>query len=264
MKYFLVVFSLFLVFKVACQEPAKVLETYAVPQARQAVAVDSLYFYVINNRSITKHLKSTGKLKDSWENDAALQHLNSGIIIDDKLYSAHSNYPDEPMISSIEVFDPVTMKHIDNISLGIQVGSATWIDYYNGDWYVAFAHYTGRGSELGKYNAWTQLVQFNKNWQREQAWVFPKKLIERFGTRSNSGGFIAKNGIIFATGHDEKEVYELHFPKMGATLIWKNTYAVPFEGQGIAVDKITEEILVLYGIVKRENKVYSTELHMKK
>ncbi|MEM8765552.1 MAG: hypothetical protein AAGD88_17185, partial [Bacteroidota bacterium] len=208
-------------------------KTYEVERARQGVAVDDVHFYVINNSDIAKYTKKEGEKTRQWQDGTgAIKHLNSGIIIDGKLYCANSNYPESPMASSIEVFDPRTLAHLENISLGILIGSATWVDFYQGHWYVAFAHYTGRGSTEDRTNSWTQLVKFTKDWQRTEGWIFPKALVEKFGTRSNSGGCITKDGTIYATGHDNKELYELKFPKMGHTLIWGKTYPIPYQGQG--------------------------------
>lgn len=108
-------------------QQVKEIRRYLVPQAKQAVAVDKDYFYVINNSSITKHNKENGKLIASWDGtqEGILTHLNSGIVIGGKLYCAHSNYPQEPMASSIEVFDTQTLEHIENHSFGIMTGSAT-------------------------------------------------------------------------------------------------------------------------------------------
>jgi hypothetical protein len=87
---------------------AQVIEkTYDVPAARQAVAVDAEHFYVINNSSITRHRKRDGLLVNTWEDqDSLIHHLNSGIIINGRLYCINSNYPELPMVSSLEVFDP--------------------------------------------------------------------------------------------------------------------------------------------------------------
>jgi len=228
---------------------------YQVPQSRQGVAVNEQYFFVINNSSITKHSKSDGKLLKSWNGDTAIiKHLNSGIILDGKLYCTNSNYPESPMASSIEIFDPETLQHIDNHSFGINIGSATWIDRYQGYWYVAFAHYTGRGASGNKSNAWTQLVQFDKEWRQISSWIFPPNLIQRFGTRSNSGGVIDDDGSIYCTGHDHKELYKLEFPEMGYSLKWIKTIPLANEGQGIALDDFGNEKLI-YGIIKREKVV---------
>ena len=239
---------------------AKVVKTYPVERAHQAVAVDADHFYVINNRSITKHRKDGGALVESWEDqDSVLVHLNSGIVLDGQLYSCHSNYPDAPMASSIEVFDPETLTPVASHSLGILYGSATWLDRYQGHWYVAFAHYTGRGSEPGKDNRWTQLVKFTDNWQAVAAWVFPKELTERFQTRSNSGGVILNDGRLLVTGHDAPEVYVMAFPDQGYTLRWTSTMPVGSFGQGIAYEEEGDQAYI-YGIDRDNNQVVVTEL----
>ena len=232
-----------------------IVKTYQVPSSRQAVAVDSNYFYVINNSSITKHHKKDGKLVSTWEDkDSLIHHLNSGIIIDGRLYAVNSNYPQVPMASSIEIFDPVTLSHIDNHSFGILNGSATWLDEHKGFWYVAFAHYTGRGDEPGKTNFWTRLVKFDKAWRQLESWIYPNELIYNFGRMSNSGGVILPDGKILCTGHDNYELYMLEFPPKGYTLVWRDTFPVGSYGQGIACEMAGDSTLI-YGVVKKENKV---------
>jgi hypothetical protein len=186
--------------------------------------------------------------------DSLIHHFNSGIIIGGKLYVIHSNYPESPMASSLEIFDPETLEHIESHSFGIMNGSATWLDTYGGCWYVAFAHYTGRGSETGKTNIWTRLVKFDQEWRQLESWIYPRKLIDRFGSRSNSGGVILSDGRILCTGHDNHELYVLAFPDKGYTLLWKNTKAVGSYGQGISYERSGQTELV-YGIIKSENKV---------
>jgi len=164
------------------------------------------------------------------------------------------------MASSIEIFDPITLNHIDNHSFGIFNGSATWIDRFKGFWYVAFAHYTGRGSEPGKENSWTKLVKFDVQWRQIESWIFAKKLVERFATRSNSGGVILEDGRILCTGHDNYEIYVLEFPSKGYSLNWINTIPVGSYGQGIAYEKVDDSELI-YGIIKKENKVVVTRIN---
>ncbi len=232
-----------------------IVKTYQVASSRQAVAVDSSFFYVINNSSISKHRKIDGTQVALWEDeDSLIHHLNSGIIIDGRLYTVNSNYPGTPMASSIEIFDPVKLRHIENHSFGILNGSATWLDEHEGYWYVAFAHYTGRGGEPGKTNFWTRLVKFDKEWRQLESWIFPDELMKKFGTMSNSGGVILPNGKILCSGHDNYELYLLELPSKGYTLIWSDTFPVGSYGQGIAYEMDGESVLV-YGIVKKENKV---------
>ncbi|MBW7884587.1 MAG: hypothetical protein H3C34_18490 [Caldilineaceae bacterium] len=122
-------------------------ETIAIfdaPDARQGVAVDDGYFYAVDNYHITKHDKETGEALLQWDGvtgDGPIIHLDSGVVVDGKLYAAHSNYPVWPMTSSVEVWDTETMEHIDTYSFGIQVGSFTWLDRYDGYWWGAFANY---------------------------------------------------------------------------------------------------------------------------
>lgn len=238
-----------------CQQIDPV-QTFQVHHVQQAVAVDKNYFYVINNAEIIKFDKSTGQQVGAWkDNSGHIKHLNSGVIIDDKLYCANSNYPEIPMASSIEIFDPVSLQPSGSHSFGIDIGSATWIDWFEGYWYVAFAHYTGRGGEPGKTNHWTQLVRYSTDWERVGGWVFPKDLIQRFGNYSNSGGVFTKEGKIYTTGHDSKELYVLELPQQGYTLKWVATLPAPFEGQGIAQDPLAPDIF--YGISRSKNQVIS-------
>lgn len=237
-----------------------IIREYPVPESRQAVAIDGSHFYVINNSSITKHNKSDGELVHSWyDKDSVLHHMNSGIIIDNKLYCCNSNYPESPMASSIEIFHPETLNHIDNHSFGILNGSATWLDRYQGYWYVAFAHYTDRGSEPGKDNSWTRLVKFDDDWRQLESWIFPPELTERFASRSNSGGVILEDGRILCTGHDNFEIYVLVFPGKGYTLKWHSTLPVGSYGQGIAYEKNGNSELI-WGIIKKDKKVVVTKI----
>lgn len=234
---------------------------YDVPEARQAVAVDAKYFYVINNSSITKHSKHDGSFIDSWEDrDSLIHHMNSGIIIGDKLYCINTNYPEIPMVSSLEVFNPKTLEHLYNHSFGIVNGSATWVDKYDGFWYVAFAHYSGENNSMpNRTNAWSNLVKFDQGWRQVESWVFPKRLLEKFGTNSNSGGVILTNGQILCTGHDNFDLYVLEFPNMGATLKWIETIPIGSYGQGIAYEKNPKSEYI-YGILRNEKKVVVTKI----
>jgi hypothetical protein len=255
--------SLISVGSLFCQSrEAMIVRTYDVPSSRQGVAVDSFYFYVINNSSISKHQKVDGNMVDYWEDtDSLIHHMNSGIILDGKLYVVNSNYPDFPMASSIEIFDPLTLEHIDNHSFGILNGSATWLDQNDGYWFVAFAHYTGRGSEPGKTNAWTRLVKFNREWRQLESWIFPEKLVDRFESRSNSGGLILPDGRMLCTGHDNFEVYLLGFPDKGYTLQWIDTFPLGSYGQGIAYEKVGQSEYI-YGVIKSENKIVVTKIEI--
>ena len=229
---------------------------FPVKEAKQAVAVDKEYFYVINNSTITKHNKTTGEQVGSWDGTSdSIRHLNSGVVIKGKLYCANSNYPHSPMTSSIEVFDVVSMKHTGNHSFGIAYGSVTWIDQRDGHWWVAFAHYTGRGSSEGKDNRWSCLVKFTPNWQMVESWVYPAGIIEQFGVKSNSGGVWGRDSSLYITGHDAPELYVMQLPSIGYTLKHIKTIPVPVNGQGIALEKSNKGKLVFWGLSRQENTI---------
>ena len=133
-------------------------------EARQGIAVDSNYIYVIGTQEIGKYCKKDGKHVKSWvgEEDGPIIHLDSGVIIDGLLYCAHSNYPGIPMTSSVEIWDAKTLEHIDSHSFGINWGSCTWVDYHNGFWWASFAQYEKWKHETGKGSEWTTVVKFDK------------------------------------------------------------------------------------------------------
>ena len=83
----------------------KEIKRFDVKEARQGIAVDDKYIYIVGTRQIGKYDKKTEKLVGYWkdEEDGQIIHLDSGVIVDGKLYCAHSNYPDIPMTSSVMV-----------------------------------------------------------------------------------------------------------------------------------------------------------------
>lgn len=106
---------------------AALARTYDTFDANQGVAADRRYFYVVDNQRITKHDKATGRplLQFAGAEDGPIVHLDSGVVVGDKLYAAHSNYSESPMESSVEVFDVRTMRHVGTHSFGIHRGSLT-------------------------------------------------------------------------------------------------------------------------------------------
>jgi hypothetical protein len=237
----------------------ELLRTFDAPAARQGVAVDAGHVYAIANRRIEKYTRS-GERVSAWQEEESgpIVHLNSGIVLDGALYCAHSNYPEIPMVSSIEIFDADTLAHRSSHPFGIFAGSATWVDRYQDHWWVAFAHYEGRGGEAGKGPEWTRLVEFDDDWRVLASYAFPPQLIARFAGRSNSGGAFGADGRVYATGHDAPEVYVLRLPRAGATLELVEILPAPIAGQGIAWDPL--EAGVLWGIVKRARRVVVSRL----
>jgi len=240
---------------------ARELRRFAAPEAHQSVAVDKDSFYAIDGAAIAKYDKATGKRIAIWQEKegGTIKHLNSGLIIGKRMYCAHSNYPEVPMASSIEVFDTQTMEHVDTHSLGIFVGSATWVEFRDNSWWVCFAHYKGKNNdEPTRDPRWTSLIRFDKQWRQTGGWIFPAELVERFGNYSCSGGTFRKDGKLYVTGHDNPECYVLRLPKAGSVLELEQTFAVPNQGQGIALDPTDQTIF--YGIDRKTKEVVVSRL----
>ncbi|MDJ0848480.1 MAG: hypothetical protein QNK04_08890 [Myxococcota bacterium] len=233
---------------------------FPAPAARQAVAVDAAHVYVIGNHRIVKLEKQRLVEVTEWRgsDSGAIVHLNSGIVIDGKLYCAHSNYPGVPMLSSIEIFDTATLEHVGSHSFGFADGSATWIDRRYGHWWVGFAHYEGRGGEPGKGPEWSRVVKLDSDWRRVASWSYPQEVLERFDGYSNSGAVWGDDGLLYATGHHAREIYLLRLPAAGSVLELVEILPSPMAGQGIAWDPSVPGRL--YGIVKKERVVVEAEL----
>ena len=229
-------------------------------EARQGVAVDSKYFYAVGTRELGKYSKETGKLITRWQEteNGPIIHLDSGVIVDGRLYCAHSNYPGIPMTSSVEIWDTETLEHIGNHSFGIQWGSCTWIDRHDGFWWAAFAHYDKLKPQSGKGSEWTSLVKFDDQWRHLEAWVFPEEVLERFIPMSNSGGSWGPDGLLYCTGHDRPQLYALKLPKAGSVLELAEIHPINNLGQGIAWDRTMAG--VIYGIRKKNRQVVVSKL----
>lgn len=243
--------GLFVALKTSAQRSFELIESFPADEAFQAVAVDSTHFYAIASTSIGKYDKSTGEKVDSWE--GPVKHLDSGVVVDGKLYAAHSNYPKIPMTSSVEIWDAKTLNHIDSHSFGIRWGSCTWIDRHNGNWWAVFGHYDEFANEIGKDNRWTTLVQFNDDWQPVESWVLPPEILDRFDGKSNSGGSWGPDGLLYLFGHDRGELYAMRLPKMGSILELVEIIPIESEGQGVAWDR--SEPGVIYTITRSERMV---------
>lgn len=223
--------------------------------ARQGVAVDAGHFYAIADRSIEKYDKRSGERVAAWAapEGGGIVHLNSGVVLDGRLYCAHSNYPGVPMWSSVEVFDTDPLAHVDSHSFGIDTGSATWVDRHDGLWWVGFANYDGRGGTPGRGPSWTSVVAFDSAWRRVAGYVFPAEVVSRFEGRSNSGGAWGDDGLLYATGPDAPELYVLRLPGAGSLLELVEVVPIGAAGQGLAWDRSRPG--VLFTIVKRDRQV---------
>jgi hypothetical protein len=236
------------------------IRRHAAPEATQAVAVDTKHFYAIGNRVIGKYDKASGRRLNQWSApaDSPIRHLNSGVVRSGKLYCAHSNFPDYPEVSSVEIWDTATLKHVGTHSFGIYEGSLTWIDWHEDSWWAVFAHYTEKVNDNthARDARWTSLVRFDDKWHRQAGWVFPAAVIERFQPHSSSGGGWGPGGRLFVTGHDRRELYELELPDAGSTLRLRATHPIPITGQGICWDPSNPG--TLYGIDRPNGHVVVT------
>jgi len=241
---------------------AKELARWSVQGANQGVAVDNEFFYGVGNFEIGKHRKDTGSRVAEW---TGLQggptiHLNGGHVSEGQLILAHSNYPQLPMASSLEVFNAQTLDPVSTHSFGIRLGSLTWAERYDGYWWACFANYNHRGTTPGFDNRWTHLGKFDDNWQLIESWLFPSQIVEAWGQSSSSGGSWGDDGLLYLTGHDKPELYVVRLPQMGVTLDFVTTISVPFEGQSWAWDRGAAPQRVIYGISRKAKQVVVAEI----
>src|SRR5688572_20053527 len=226
---------------------------FTVPEANQGVGVDARHFYAVDNYAIGKYDKKSGKLVKKWQGDkrGPILHLDSAMLMDGKLYAAHSNYPEWPMTSSLEIFDADTMEHIGTHSFGIQWGSLTWADWHDGHWWMTFANYDrllGPGKTPYGHKANTVMVKFTKDFRPVQSWTLPKAILDKFEDMSNSGGSWGPDGYLYLTGHDPAELYRMRLPKAGSVLELVDVIPMNIRGQGIAWDR--SQPGVIYGIIR--------------
>jgi hypothetical protein len=226
---------------------------FVIPEANQGVGVDARHFYAVDNQAIGKYDKTTGKLIKKWQGDRKGQilHLDSAMVMDGKLYAAHSNYPDWPMTSSLEIFDADTMEHVSSHSFGIQWGSLTWVDWQHDHWWMTFANYDvplGPNKTPYGHKANTLMVKLTRDFRLMQSWTFPKVLLDKFELMSNSGGSWGPDGFLYVTGHDPAELYRVRLPKAGSVIELVDTLPMNIRGQGIAWDR--SQPGTIYGIIR--------------
>lgn len=245
---------------------------FPAPEAGQGAAADREFVYAINNVTIAKYRKTTGERVAVWDGgkNGPLIHINAGIVHEGRLYCAHSNYPGVPNLSSIEIFDTTTLKHIGSHSLGRVDGSLTWIERRErsttltkgvdatsrsvGTWMACFVHYAKKGGEPGRGPEWTQIVEFDDRWQRLSGWSLPADFTAHIGQRgySVSGGAFGPRGLLYTTGHDHPELYVLDFPTAGSSLKWIATIPITTEGQAFGWDPADPGVLYTIGRKSRE------------
>jgi len=226
------------------------LARFPAPEAVQGVAVDESSVYAIANRSIGKYRKDTGERVGGWEDapGGRIRHLNAGIVIEGRLWCAHSNFPQVPEESSIEVWETATMRHVETIPFVKPPGSLTWVDRHEGAWYACFAQYRTTGDPAN-----SRIVRLDARWNPVMEWRFPPRLIERFAGYSASGGGFGPGGHLFVSGHDARELYCLDLPRGGGEACWRTTSPMSAAGQAFSWDRSAEG--VLYAIQRKTKEV---------
>jgi len=246
---------------------ATIVQQFDAFDAYQAVAVDANAFYAINNTRITQHDKRDGRvLQQSAVDEAAsesLIHLDSGVVLDGKLYAAHSNYPGYPMTSSVEVWDVENLQHLESHQFGVMLGSLTWLDRHEDYWWATFANYDvvqrGMTTAYGETKN-TVMVQLDDDFQVLQRWSLPEEILRRMSPMSNSGGSWRRDGFLYLSGHDDPEIYVMSAPVEEDELNWHATIRIPgLNGQGIAWDRTTEDNM-LWAILRSTRQVLKIEI----
>jgi len=232
-------------------------------RASQGVAVDAKYFYAISNTRISKCDKDTGRVVAVWRADSRIEahrhfkHLNSGTVVDRRLYCAHSRYAIDPNDNTIEIWnvEKDRLTHDKTIPMPGKHGSLTWIDRrHDGTGWMCYAVY-GRDKNRG-----TKLVKYDFEGERfieVESWTFPKEVIANWGTMSCSGGSWGPDGYLYTTGHDHAETYVLEVDKTDTLRYVRSEKDLGFYGQAIAWDRFSTRP-ILWGIVK--NKTVSLTL----
>jgi len=241
------------------------LRRFNAAEADQAAIADREFIYALDNYTIGKYRKGSGDRVALFDGQKGgpIIHMNAGIVHEGRLYCAHSNYPGVPMLSSVEIFDAATLKHVGSHSFGRVDGSLTWIDRRErsatlksgGAWIACFVHYGKRGGEPGKGPEWTQIVEFDEQWRRLRGWALPAELVTHMGVRgySLSGGAFGPRGLLYATGHDHPELWVLDFPEAGSALKWIATVRITADGQAFSWDPA--EPGVLYNVGRKSGEV---------
>ncbi len=223
----------------------------------QGVAVDEKYFYPISNTRISKCDKSTGRVIASWQANTKekaykhFKHLNSGVVVEGRLYCAHSRYGIDANDCSVEIWnvEKESLAHEETIRMPRKHGSLTWIDRHaDRSWWMCYAVYgkdKNRGTRLVKYQ-----YQGGKFIEVE-SWLFPKEVIANWGKASCSGGSWGSDGYLYTTGHDHAVTYVLQIDKKNRLSYVRTEKGVGFFGQAIAWDRSSKDP-ILWGIVKKK------------
>jgi hypothetical protein len=242
-------------------EPAHI--RFTTPAARQGACADADRIYAVDDRLIIAFDRRTQAEVARFESprEGPIIHLNSLSLHDGKLYAVHSNYPEDPMLSSVEIFDPATLRHIGSHSFGYMPGSLTAWEWHDGSWWAVWANYSrvfGRNQRPYGNTYWTHFTRHAPDFRQTGGWGFPADILRRSEPMSISGASWGPGGFLWATGHDHKEVYALRLPTMGSVLVRHATLPIEAEGQAIAWDK--SDPMVLWQIVRSRREVLAQRL----
>ena len=214
---------------------------YGAPEARQGVAVDATHFYAVVNTAIGKYDRQTGRLVTRWAGPRGglIRHINSCTVVSTELVCAHSNHPEVPHGSTVEVFDTATLRHKTSVSLGNRdEGSLTIAEPMGDGWLLGFAQYSDETGVPFKGHDYSQLISTDSAWRRREGWLIPPAIRKRMAPQAASGGAIGNDGLLYLFGHTLPEMYVLARPVMGAELIQLATIDIAVEGQAFAFDPI--------------------------
>lgn len=236
---------------------AEALWTMPAREAVQGAAVDARHAYAVANFALGKYDKSSGERVGGWtgQRNGLIRHMNSCHAAEPgRLICAHSNFPEIPMASSVEVFDTDTMTHIGSHSLGFGLGSLTWVERHDGAWWAGFAHYDGKGGEPGRPAAYASVGRYDAEWRLTEQWLLPDSVLERLAPHAASGGSFGPDGLLYLTGHDRREMYVLDFPDRGSRLVHLATIDIDMAGQAFAWDRSSDDHIVV-GIERPEREL---------
>lgn len=225
--------------RLVAQYDAVLERIYGAAEARQGVAVDATHFYAVVNTAIGKYERTTGRLVARWAGPRGglIRHLNSCTVFGAQLVCAHSNHPEVPHGSSVEIFDTATLNHVGSVSLGNRdEGSLTIVEPMGDGWLLGFAHYSDETGVPFKGHDYSQLISTDSEWRRREGWLIPPLIRKRMAPQAASGGAIGDDGLLYLFGHTMPEMYVLARPKSGAELIHVATIKVAVEGQAFGFD----------------------------
>lgn len=239
---------------------AKVIARFHAAEAIQGVAVGPHYFYAINNNTIGKYDKQTGKRVAKWTGSLRFYpHINSCIVQGPQLVCAASNHPAVPMASSVEFFDKETLQPVRSVALPPYPGSLTWIQKRGADWFALFANYDPpHGAVPGHDHRWTLLMKLDSRFRPLESWHFPADVLADFAPMSSSGGEWNQDGYLYVAGHSRPELYVMQLPKAGTLLQHVATIPIPTDGQAFGWDPVRPR--VLWSINRRTRTVIASRV----